>query len=365
VFRWPVYPRLYFNQAGSGPAAPAVRERVRAVDDELASLGGHSPAGLDLAERLLAESRARVATQLGLPDGWQASFGSSATDMLNLVASAVVPRRCRLVASDQEHPSGLLALAVRQARGLRVDLVAAEPLTTWPERLAEARRAADLVLVSLVAYSTGWRLAIEDIPPADESDGMLVVDVSQALGQVDPRPVWRVADAAVGLGHKWLHGPLPSGFLLTSPRARERLSIPRGGWHARTASHLLEADWRTDGARFEPGSTDVARVAGLVVALEHLAELMNPAARARVAAYRARLAEAVLRSGRTPITGSVEGMLIYPVDRSAREVAAEIAARGGAIVKDLNAPEVSDRIRISICPLHEDEEIERLCELLA
>jgi selenocysteine lyase/cysteine desulfurase len=35
------------------------------------------------------------------------------------------------------------------------------------------------------------------------------------------------------------------------------------------------------------------------------------------------------------------------------------------VVKDLNAPEVSDRIRISLCPLHEDQEIEHLGELLA
>jgi selenocysteine lyase/cysteine desulfurase len=365
VFRWPAYPRLYFNQAGSGPAAPGVRERVRAVDDDLAALGGHSPAGLELAERLLSESRAAVASSLGLPSGWQTSFCWSATDALNLVASAVVPRRCRLVASDQEHPSGLLSLAVQRARGLRVDLVAAEPLATWPERLAEARRTADLVVVSLVAYSTGWRIAIERVPPPEDADGLLVVDVSQALGQVDLGAVWRAADAAVGLGHKWLHGPLPTGFVLTSPRGRERLAVPRGGWHARTSSSLFEADWRTDAARFEPGSMDVARVAGLAVVLEHLPELLSPSARQRVAGYRARLAEAVLRSGRTPIEGSVEGMLIYEVDRPAREVAAEVARRGGAIIKDLNAPEVSDRIRISICPLHQDEEIEQLGELLA
>jgi selenocysteine lyase/cysteine desulfurase len=365
VIRWPGYPRLYFNQAGSGPAAPAVRQRVRAVDDDLAALGGHSPVGLELAETILTESRAAVAMSLGLPNGWQTSFCSSATDALNLVASAVVPRRCRLVASDQEHPSGLLALAVQRAPGLQVDLVAAEPLATWPERLAEARRAADLVLVSLVAYSTGWRLAIERVPPPEDADGLLVVDVSQALGQVDLQPVWAVADAAVGLGHKWLHGPLPTGFVLSSPRASEWLRIARGGWHARTASRLFEADWRTDAARLEPGSMDVARVAGLAAALEHLPELLSAAARRRVSGYRTRLAETLVHGGRRPIEGSVEGMLIYPVDRPAREVAAEVARRGGAVIKDLNAPEVSDRIRVSICPLHEEDEIERLGELLA
>jgi 7-keto-8-aminopelargonate synthetase-like enzyme len=84
-----------------------------------------------------------------------------------------------------------------------------------------------------------------------------------------------------------------------------------------------------------------------------------------VAGYRARLAEALERAGHAPILGSVEGMLVYLVDRSAREVAAEIAARGGAVVKDLNAPEVSDRIRVSISPLHQDDEVDRLYELLA
>jgi selenocysteine lyase/cysteine desulfurase len=108
------------------------------VDDELAALGGHSPAGLELAERVLSDSRAAMAKSLGLPTDWQTSFCWSATDALNLIASAVVPRRCRLVASDQEHPSGLLALAVQQARGLQIELVAAEPVATWPDRLAAA-----------------------------------------------------------------------------------------------------------------------------------------------------------------------------------------------------------------------------------
>jgi 7-keto-8-aminopelargonate synthetase-like enzyme len=101
------------------------------------------------------------------------------------------------------------------------------------------------------------------------------------------------------------------------------------------------------------------------VALEHLPGLLAPSARQRVAGYRARLADALTRAGQVPVADSVEGMLIFPVDRSAREVAAEIAHRGAAVVKDLNAPEVSDRIRISLSPLHTDDEIDRLGELLA
>lgn len=358
--RWPDYPRLYFNQAGSGPAAPAVRARVREVDDELARLGGHAPDGLAFAERTLDSARLAVAHHLELPPDWQVSFCTSATDALNLVASAVTPRRRRLVASDQEHPSGLLSLAVQ--RGAEIACVPAQPLATWPERLADVRRTADLVLVSLVSYQTGWRLPVERMPPPATDDGLLVVDVSQALGQVELSGAWRVADVAVGLGHKWLHGPLPSGFVLSSPRARGALAVPRGGWHARTASRLFEADWRTDGGRYEPGSTDAARAAGLEVALRHLADLLSPAARQRVAGYRSQVVATVTRRGL--VTGSVEGMLIFEVDEPARVVAARIGQRG-PIVKDLNAPEVSDRIRVSLCPLHTPEEIDHLCASLA
>jgi selenocysteine lyase/cysteine desulfurase len=306
-----------------------------------------------------------VGRHLGLPDAWQVSFCSSATDALNLIAAAVVPQRRRLVASDQEHPSGLLSLAVQQTRGLQVGVVPAEPLSTWPERLADARRSADLVLASLVSYQTGWRLPIERLPPAEPEDGLLVIDVSQALGQLDLGGVWQGADAATGLGHKWLHGPLPTGFLLIGPRAAERLTIARGGWHARTASRLFEATWRTDAGRHEPGSMDAARVAGLALALEHLPILVSPAARQRVKSYRDHLVETLLRLGREPLPDSIEGMLIYPVDEPAREVAARIGHSGGATVKDLNAPEVSDRIRISLCPLHQPEEIDQLGTLLA
>jgi selenocysteine lyase/cysteine desulfurase len=359
--RWPEYPSLYFNQAGAGPTSPAVLEQVRAVDEQLAAIGGHSPAGLDLVEATLAGTRAAMAARLGVPRDWSVSFCGSATDALNLVASAVVARRCRLLASDQEHPSGFLSLAVQRGRGFELAVLAAAPLDSFADRVARARREADLVLASYVSYQTGWRLPVERIPPPAADDGLLLIDVSQALGQVRLSQVWPVADVAVGLGHKWLHGPLPTGFVLTSPRAHERLAIARGGWHARLSSERFDVAWRSDAARFEPGSMDAARVAGLNVALSQLDVLLEPAARQRVATFRAQVVEALRRAGCEPLADSVEGMVIFRVDRSARDVAAAIAQRSGAIVKDLNAPEVTDRVRISLCPLHTPDEIDRLC----
>jgi selenocysteine lyase/cysteine desulfurase len=267
-----------------------------------------------------------------------------------------------MAASDQEHPSGFLSLAVQRGRGFEQAVVPAEPLASWSDRLAEARRGADLVLASYISYQTGWRLPLERVSRPSPDDGLLVVDVSQALGQVGLSEVWAVADAVVGLGHKWLHGPLPTGFLLIGRRAFDRLALSRGGWHARSSSTHFDAIWRSDGGRFEPGSMDAARVAGLEVALGQLDALLSPAARQRIANHRSRLDEVVRRVGREPLAGSTEGMLIFLVDRPAREVAAEVAQRCGALVKDLNAPEVSDRIRISLCPLHADAEIDTLSQ---
>lgn len=359
--RWRDYPTGYFNQAGSGPASPIARRVVRAWDNRLASLGAHSSAGLTLLAEALADFRERARVALGAPAGWQVAFCGSATDALNLVASSVPLRRGRLAAADTEHPSGLLCLAVQQRAGFSFETLPVDA-ADWPGVLASARRPSDLVVVSAVSYRTGcWQLPA--IGPSAERDGLLVVDVSQAAGQVPLGPVWECADVVVGLGHKWLHGPLPTGFLCLRPAALARLAPPRGGWHARTTSRLFEAEWKPGPERLEPSAPDLARAAGLVAALELLPAGLEAAARARVRTYRVQVERAVLASGHPPLAGSVDGMLLVPLQRSARQVAARARERG-VTVKDLNPPETDDLLRISLVPLHRQEEVDLLCGVL-
>lgn len=362
--RWPDYPERFFNQAGSGPAAPAVRAQVRVVDDVIARLGAHSPRGLAHMDETLADARQTVARSLDLPGDWTVSFASSATDALNLVAAGLPPVRGRIIVSEVEHPSGLLAMHLQQRRGFVVSLLAGEPADTWAERATLARASADLLLVSHVAYRTGAEAPLPDLG-ARIAGGLLAVDVSQSLGQVPLDPVWGVADLAVGLGHKWLHGPYPSGLLLLGPRARERLRVPRGGWHAREHSSGFEAAWRTGGERFEPGSPDTARIAALACAFDHLPSFLAPRSRRLVAEYRAQV-EAVLREcGLKPLAaGAPTGIVVAPLPRAARGVVADLLARGYT-AKDLNPPECPDLLRISLTPLHTPAEVDGLSDALA
>jgi selenocysteine lyase/cysteine desulfurase len=317
-------------------------------------------------DEMLEAARAAVLRAVGASSDWTVSFCSSATDALNLVASAVRPTRARIVVSEHEHPSGLLSMSLQTERGFRVRALPGLPVETWVERVQEARAQSDLVVLSHLSYRTGVRAPFERLTESPASGGLVLADVSQSLGHLDITTALRVADVVVGLGHKWLHGPYPTGFLLLSPRARETLAIPRGGWHARNWSALFEASWRTGGERFEPGSVDVARAVGLTESLGALSYWHSPASRGRVTRFRSYVAQTLGRLGYPPLEGAEDGMLVSPLRPpwTARMLAAELL-RMGITVKDLNPPECPDLLRISLVPLHTDNEVDRLCASLA
>jgi selenocysteine lyase/cysteine desulfurase len=88
-----------------------------------------------------------------------------------------------------------------------------------------------VVAISQIQYASGFRADLERIGRAvRQHDGLLVVDVIQAMGVVPIDVESELIDVAAAAGHKWLLTPEGVGLLYLSDRARERIEPTLVGW---------------------------------------------------------------------------------------------------------------------------------------
>ena len=154
-----------------------------------------------------------------------------------------------------------------------------------------------MVAISHVLWTTGRILPLPEIADAAQAAGaLLLVDGAQSAGQLDLHVEETGSDFYAISGQKWLLGPNGTGALWVHPRHHDRLrpALP---------SYLTYADgivgnMRPGAARFDPGTLDLASLAGLAAAIAWVDGLEGgwqawlALAGERVATARARLAAA-------------------------------------------------------------------------
>ena len=216
--------------ATTRPAPQVVAEMLDALQLAWANPSStHGPG--QVARRLLADARARVAAFLGC-QGAELVFTSGATEanhsaVLGALAAARVgraPGRRRWVLSAVEHP-GLLALAQRLAEeGLPVDRMGVDAQGRLDLAQAEALIGDDVALVSLMGANneTGVRMPLREVATLAHARGALLhVDATQLAGKTPVDFDASGADLMTVSAHK-LGGPKGIGALLV----RKGLVLP-------------------------------------------------------------------------------------------------------------------------------------------
>jgi selenocysteine lyase/cysteine desulfurase len=355
---------LYFNVAGSGPTFPIAQRAAEAYRTWMNGVGMFSHVGYDSYNAELSATRADLAAFLGDPDGAsRMALTQSATDGLNtLIASLPLDPGALIATTAEEHPAALLPVYRRQDRGDRVRVI---PLHDDDRFLADVEQAfrdgARAVVLSLVSCRTGRRLPVEAVSRlARDAGALTVVDCAQALGQipVDVRALG--ADAAVFLGHKWLHGPLATGAAWIADPGRWTPS--RVGWRSR-ADHDLEGHLRLneDATRFEIGTVDVAAFVGVRQALA-VHRALGVRVGQRVRELRSKVLHALDLLGRTnDPTGIV---VVQPRAGGAADIVQRAWDEDRVVIKHVG-DQAMDAIRISFWALHRDADIDRLAASLA
>ena len=360
---------LYFNVAGSGPTFPIAQRAAEAYRTWMNGVGMFSHVGYDSYNAELSATRADLAAFIGDPDGAsRIALTQSATDGLNtLIASLTLDPGALIVTTAEEHPAALLPVYRRQDRGDRVRVV---PLHDDERFLSDLRLAfrdgAQALVLSLVSCRTGRRLPVEAACQlARDAGAISVVDCAQALGQipVDVRALG--ADAAVFLGHKWLHGPLATGAAWIADPGRWTPS--RVGWRSR-ADHDLEGHLKLneDATRFEIGTVDVAAFVGLRQALA-VHRALGARVGQRIGELRAKVLVAV---NELPLdflgrAGDRTGIVVVqPRGGGAAEIVQRAWDEDRVVIKHVGDQSM-DAIRISFWALHRDSDVEQLAATFA
>lgn len=255
---------IYLNAGTAGPLARETVAAMREIEDWELRVGRADPDGyIAFAERM-DECRGVLAAMLtGDLDGIGLTHG--ATEALNHALFAIDWRPGdRIVTTDAEHPglSGPI-WSVHTRAGVEVDVV---PIDATFDRhhIVERIDAAmtprtRMIAVSHVLWTTGAMLPVEGIADIAERHGAwLVVDAAQSVGAIVVDAGRLRADVIALSGHKWLAGPIGTGAIWASPRARVESIQSWAGYPSFASVDLpLAGETWTTGRRFE--LTDVHR----------------------------------------------------------------------------------------------------------
>lgn len=232
-------------------------------------------------------ARERLAALINAPPSTIALTGN-ANDGINLVVAGLEWRPGdEVLISDQEHPAienpfGLMAHQGRIA--LRRFAFGPDPEHTLANLAAALSPRTRLVAASMVSSQTGARLPpVAATALAHAAGAQILVDATQALGQLPCDVAAMGCDYFVSNGHKWLLGPKGTGLLSIRPDRLEALRPAHvgagsleerfGTWTPGSAqSRGKEAAYvptlKTDAARFEFGTRALPLWAGLNAALD-------------------------------------------------------------------------------------------------
>ena len=182
-----------------------------------------------------------------------------------------------VVVPAEEFPSNFYPWLQLRRRGVQVREIT---MTDGQARIDDIAAAIDsrtrVLAISAVQYSSGHRYDLGALGQVcQQSDVLLVVDGTQALGALTVDVERSGVDVLAVSAHKWMLGPQGIGFLHLSQRAMQRLSPSTVGWRSVADPFAFDHEpvLADDGRRFESGTENSAGIAGLGATVDLMHEL--------------------------------------------------------------------------------------------
>jgi len=367
----PITRRLtYLDHAATAPLSGPASEAMQAWSRQAAECG-------DTVwpewEKRANEVRQTAAELIGAA-AEELALVPNTTAGINLVAEGFPWREGdNVVTLANEFPSNLYPWMNLADRGVEARLVPVESGRVALDRIADACDARTRIIsASWIGYASGWRMDLDTLVGLAHARGVLVfLDAIQGLG-VFPLDVHRQGvDFLAADGHKWLLGPEGAGLFYVR---REHLSLLRPlsvGWNSVVGAHdfsRVDLNLRSDAARYEGGSRNMAGLAALGASLDLLAGL-------GLRADRSPLADRVLDLTDDAAAGlEAVGAVVHSCREPARRsgiLAFELPGRNPAEVRRrcLQAGVVlsvrGGNLRISPHAYNDAEDLGRLLEVLS
>jgi selenocysteine lyase/cysteine desulfurase len=279
----------YLNTASLGVPPLAAVAALHEVHERW-SRGQVSPPDFD---ECVSRARRAWAALTDVDPSWVA-VSATVSELVGLIAAAL-PDGARVVTAAGEFTSMTFPFAAHADRGVTVDELPLEELTTFSG-------SADLIAVSAVQSADGRVVDLEALrTKARHAGARVLLDTTQSCGwlHVDGR----AADYVVCGGYKWLLCPRGTAFLSVRPELWDGLRPLSAGWYAGAdiwaSIYGLPLRLAADARRFDTSPAWFSWV-GAAVSLELLAGLDIEAVRA----HNVGLADALLDRLGLPSQGS-------------------------------------------------------------
>lgn len=302
--------RVYLNNAAIAPASVPV---IAAMDRFLADVRDHGDGHyLDWCRHADDVIKPKLAALVGArPD--EIAFIKNTTEGLLQVANGLDWRDGdNVLVPDIEYPSNVYCWMNLARRGVGIRWIPSRDGRILVEDIAaliDARTR--VVTLSAVQFSNGFRQDLQRTAELCRDRGVLLnVDGIQWVGALDLDLTRCPVDFLSAGGHKWLLGPIGTGFFFCRRAALDRLRPPNIGYHsvAKDADHLdYDLVFRPDAGRFEEALVNFPGLWGLEAAVDMVHELAPRRIEAHVLALGEILIEGVLARGYTVVSSRRPG----------------------------------------------------------
>lgn len=172
-----------------------------------------------------------------------------------------------VVVPAMEFPSNYLSWLQLQEKGVEIRIIDAENGRITADGL---RRYIDkrtrIVTLSHVQYYNGFKVNLASIADlCHENNTLLIVDGTQSAGAIKTEFERDGIDVFVAASHKWLMGPVGTGFMALSDRAMNIVKPKIVGWLSVNEPFAFnrKLDFPESATRFEAGSENCLGIYGL------------------------------------------------------------------------------------------------------
>jgi selenocysteine lyase/cysteine desulfurase len=266
---------IYFNHAAVSPLSTRVIEAMNAVSNGFRAQGVLCEKEVFVRIEKARKSAARL---IGARSD-EIAFTKNTTQGVLLAAGGIRWRRGdNVVMPSIEFPANVFPWLGLEKRGVRVIFVKPREGRITAEMLAAACTALTrCVTVSSVQFSNGYRVDLAKLGRICRERGIyLHVDGIQSLGMLrcDVRDMG--IDFLSTGGHKWLLGPVGTGFFYCRRELLDELDVSNPGWRGvKHAWAFFDHDPtpRPDAARFEEGTLNLYGIAGLGASIDRFLEI--------------------------------------------------------------------------------------------
>jgi selenocysteine lyase/cysteine desulfurase len=369
----------YFQTGTYGPASDSVLQAVRETMESEARHGPATPAGRQAHTEREAAARSGLARLLNVHEEELGIETNTSRAMQQIVRGLGWQAGDEFVMTTLEHVSTYgLSYSLTHEHGVTVKVLEAdvEDEVLLADLAAALNERTRLVCLSHIASPNGRLLPVEEAAAIAHDAGVpVMLDLAQSVGQMPVDISALDCDFAVGSGHKWLLGPMGTGYIFVSERQmsgfRPNFIPDRSPWSLADAP----TPTATARSRTEIGTYNHALVVGLGRAVEIMESIGLDTMQARIADLTRRLRRGVAQFDRARIITPLEpeksaGITSVMFDGYTKTdmdgLVERLHDRHRVVVKSqwLTAPPdpVKVAMRISVAAFNNEDEVDRLLE---